>query len=51
MTLTREEIADIAHKAAKRLLWRNGDATELSLYLCGMLALLGLVARVAGVWP
>lgn len=28
----------------------NGDASELALFLCGLLALVGLVARMAGVW-
>ena len=31
--------------------FHKGDATELALFLAGMLALIGLVARMVGVWP
>lgn len=28
----------------------NGDVSELALFICGLLALCGLVARLVGVW-
>lgn len=34
-----------------RSLLHNGDASEFALFLAGILALIGLVARMAGVWP
>lgn len=32
------------------LFTRNGDMSEFSIFLAGMFALIGLVARMAGVW-
>jgi hypothetical protein len=32
------------------LLFKNGDCTELALFLAGFVSLIGLVARMAGVW-
>lgn len=31
-------------------LFTNGDASELTLFLAGFVSLIGLVARMAGVW-
>ena len=31
--------------------FHNGDATDLSLGICGVVALLGLFARMTGLWP
>jgi len=34
-----------------RTLIHDGDASGLALFLCGMAALVGLVSRMAGIWP